>query len=264
MTNPADRSLVFVGAGRMGSALIARMTKVARIYYIDPGVEALAGTTRLTTFKSVGDLEDLAGVIIATKPAIVKETIKHIEQHLPEDAFLLSIAAGVTVSSMREYASAKRSLIRLMPNLPVLLGSGVLVFASDRKLDRELLAFLEVLFRHTGQSFWLDSDELFDVVTALSGSGPAYFFRMAEAMALAAESMGFSRKLALGMAQATLAGAGALCAQGTASLSDLRATVTSPNGTTAAALDVLQECGVDDLVMGAMSAAARRSAELSN
>jgi pyrroline-5-carboxylate reductase len=256
-------AMLFVGAGKMGGALIRALSPTVSIHYVDPAVPMLRGAVRLERVEAAAAVAPLEAVVLATKPALVVEMTRTLDRILPAAVPFVSIAAGIPLARLGSCSGPVRPIVRLMPNLPAQVGHGALVFAREAGLDDRIAADLERIFAPAGRSFWLTGDRLFDAVTALSGSGPAYFFRVAEAMARGGEALGLPGELALAMAQATLAGAGALCGQPSTTLAGLRAAVTSPNGTTHAALEALEQGGLEALVRRAMQAAAQRSIDLS-
>ena len=209
--------------------------------------------------------ERLRMAILAVKPQIANLTMLQLASRLPPSVPVVSVMAGVTLASMSEILGNDRPLVRVMPNTPALIQEGFSVACANDLLDaddRELLTFiLEGLGRHA----FITDESLMDAVTAVSGSGPAYLFLLAEAMFAAAVKQGLPVELAQDMIKQTLKGAGILADISGASFAKLRENVTSPGGTTHAALEVFnQNAEFHDLVAAAINAAARRSHELGN
>ncbi|MEE4351096.1 MAG: pyrroline-5-carboxylate reductase [Pacificimonas sp.] len=259
-------TLWLIGAGNMGGALLSRWagSGVAdRIVVIDPGAPDVPdGVALVADFAAVGDaVPDL--VVLAVKPHLAGDALAELPEAVRGAAALVSVLAGTTISSLSERVPGM-TVIRAMPNTPVAVGKGATgLFGSN--LEAELRSRLEALFAPTGVVVWLEEEAQFDALTALSGSGPAYVFRMTEALAAAGEAAGLPEDLARTLAEATVSGAGALMESDERSAADLRRAVTSPNGTTQAGLEALDEDpGLPALVRNAVRAAAARSRELAS
>jgi pyrroline-5-carboxylate reductase len=181
------------------------------------------------------------------------------------DALFLSIAAGKTLATFSEALGADAAIVRAMPNTPAAIGKGITVCVAGGTASEAQRDLCTALLESVGTVAWIDNERLMDAVTALSGSGPAYVFYLIECMAAAGQAVGLPPELADMLARQTVAGAGALVeASETESTATLRRNVTSPNGTTEAALNVLMgENGLAPLLRHAIEAAARRSKELS-
>jgi len=248
--------IVIIGCGRMGGAFARAWRGAHRVLAFDPaatlpeGVEALAG---------LDAIPPQAIVLLAVKPQLLPDAAPALRAQLGDGHVVVSIAAGITLATLRTLLGTAPALVRAMPNTPVAVGKGMTAAVAEGTLDPASVATLETLFGETGAFLWLDAEDQLDAVTAISGSGPAYFFRFAEALAAAGAAQGLPEPVAYELARATLAGAGALAGPGTV-LAQLRTEVTSPGGTTAAALGVLE--GVDPLASGAVGAAIRRAGEL--
>ena len=203
----------------------------------------------------------IAACVVAMKPQVLKTEAAALAGIASRGALMISIAAGTTIAAMATAWGRKARIVRAMPNTPGAIGAGITglfaprgVTAADRRLAASLLAAL-------GQTLWLSKEGLIDSVTAVSGSGPAYLFLMVEALAQASMAEGLPRALAEQFARATVVGAGALLAADKAPASALREAVTSPGGTTAAALAVLMP-QLPDLMKRAVHAARKRAEEL--
>ena len=260
--------LVLLGAGKMGFAMLegwlARGLKPKQIIVLEPhpsrAVNAL--TRRGIKLNPKGKVVTATAVVIAVKPQSAPEAVPMLAPHVGKGTLVLSIMAGRTMEFL-ERSLPGSAIVRAMPNTPAAIGRGISVAigngkisASQRKLAGELLAAI-------GKVEWAREESLMDAVTALSGSGPAYVFLLAEAMANAGIAAGLPPALATRLAQDTVAGSGELMHRSTVGAEILRQNVTSPGGTTAAALEVLMgPGGFDELLTRAIAAATRRSREL--
>ncbi|QXQ04771.1 pyrroline-5-carboxylate reductase [Sphingosinicellaceae bacterium] len=250
-------SLWLLGCGNMGGALLHRwmaggMTGIA---VIDPNPRALPDGIAAGAEPPAGEGPDI--LVVAVKPQLLAAAAAPVAARLKPDTLVVSIMAGVGLAAVSA-AFGGRCVVRTMPNTPARIGHGVTALYST---GAEGQAEAEALMAAAGECVWLDDEAQFDAVTAVSGSGPAYVFAFIEALAAAGRAAGLPATLADALALRTVAGAGALAALRDATPSELRIAVTSPGGTTAAGLGVLQpELGA--LVAGTVAAAARRSREL--
>jgi pyrroline-5-carboxylate reductase len=263
--------LVLVGAGKMGGALLDGWlrsgldpTKLAVVEpKISPQISALAGRgVRLNP--DIGRLSDVAAIVIAVKPQTAAEALPAIAPMIGASTIVISIMAGRTLQFLAGSLKQARALIRAMPNLPASIGHGITVAvardagAAQRDLAHRLLSA-------TGTVEWVADEGLIDAVTAVSGSGPAYVFLLAEALAQAGAACGLPLDLAEKLARETVAGAGELLHRSGLDAAELRESVTSPGGTTAAALEVLMgQNGVAPLMKKAVAAATARSRKLAD
>ena len=260
------RGLVLLGCGKMGGAMLTGWLDggldPAAVWVIDPvpsdmvlasGVHVNAGMPKAP-----------AVIVIAVKPQMMGDALTQVTAAGNGETLFLSIAAGTTVSVFETAFGAETPIVRAMPNTPAAIGQGISALVGNAKVDDAKLTLAEELLAAVGQTVRLDSEADMDAVTAVSGSGPAYVFHLIETLAAAGEAEGLSSDLALRLAQATVAGAGALAEASDESPSQLRINVTSPNGTTQAALEVLMDeaSGFPPLLMRAVKAAAGRSREL--
>ena len=239
--------ILLVGCGNMGSSLIRGWLKYGwsknDIEVIDPS----------ETAKSLGDS---LGVRVAKKPsaelqadiivfAVKPQSLDHIlpdyKKFVSSDRVFLSIAAGKSIEFYETLLGKEAAIVRGMPNTPAAIRQGITVLVSNRKVKPNQRAASEVLMKAVGRVTWLDNEELMNAVTAVSGSGPAYVFLIIEALSEAGIEIGLHKDLAEELALMTVAGAGALAVSSDKSPAELRRRVTSPGGTTEAALDVLME-----------------------
>ncbi len=201
-------------------------------------------------------------VLMAIKPQSFAAIGPEAALCLPKNCVVISIMAGITLDRLQE-AFPNQRCVRAMPNTPASIGKGITGFVCDDALTKMQKKHVQKLLSAVGEAIEIENENMIDMVTAVSGSGPAYFFHMVEALAAAGTSMGLPEDQAIKFAHQTLIGAGALLEQSGKSASDLRRAVTSPNGTTQAALDVLMsEQGLPHILRDAVSAAYRRSQEL--
>lgn len=269
----AERDKIgFIGAGNIASAIIRSATSKGLYAGSDimvinkrnrDRIQALQAECGVSPAKDLREMARFCSVlVIAVKPDQVPEVLDGLAGALDGDHLLVSVAAGVTLGYIEAAAGAEVPVIRAMPNTPALVGEGVVALSAGGRvtpLEREKA---EKILGGTGKVYWVD-ESLLDVITALSGSGPAYFYALAAEMAAAAGKMGLDPELAEGLARQTLVGAGHLLKTSRAGLGDLMKQVTSPNGTTAAALKAFEDRRLDLVVEEAMAKAAARSREIS-
>ncbi len=264
-------SLVLVGAGKMGGAMLAgwleRGLAGERVTMVDPaaGEETRALAAR-TGAKLVADLAEAprhpAVMVIAVKPQSMDKVLPAAAAVVGPRTVVISVAAGTRLSRLEADLGAG-PLVRVMPNTPAQVGMGMSVCVGNAAVGEAERAIVQDLMDAVGRTAWIGDEALMDAVTAVSGSGPAYVFLVAEVLAKAARAAGLPEDLAHLLARQTVAGAGALLAASPEDPAVLRRNVTSPGGTTAAALEVLMAAdGVEPLFLRAVEAAARRSREL--
>lgn len=250
----------------MGGALLRGWSAagIGPVAVIDPNVGEIAGAQKLGGYDEVAGLEGPLAVVAAVKPPLVVETLRAIRSAFRADSMVLSIAAGVTLNQMRAAIGEAPALVRTMPNTPAAIGKGVVAAISDRALRPDARRTADRLLGAAGEVVWLEGEDQIDAVTAVSGSGPAYFFRFTEALAEAGHRLGLPDALAARLAARTFTGAAALLEATGRDPGELRAEVTSPNGTTAAALARFDDGDrLQALVDEAAEACARRSKEMS-
>lgn len=217
-----------------------------------------------TTKDNVEVVKGADVVVLAVKPQVMKSVVIGLAPHLLDrPILLLSIAAGIKTGALAGWLGALLPIIRAMPNTPALLGSGATALYANDCAGHAHRETAETVLRSVGLTVWLDDESFMDVVTALSGSGPAYFFVLMELMERAAIDLGLPAEQARVLTVQTAFGAAKMALELSADAAALRAQVSSPGGTTEQALRVLQEGRLDDLVRRAMAAAIERSTELS-
>ena len=259
-------SIVLAGAGKMGGAMlsgwIAQGVDPSKIIVIEPspsdeirGFEAQG--IRLNP-KTTGDA---AVLIVAVKPQMFPQAAAQLKTFAAPSTLVMSIMAGIPIAAIAQACGGK--VVRAMPNTPAAIGRGVTVAIAAKDVTQQQRVIADALLRATGLVEWIDDEALMDAVTAVSGSGPAYVFLLAEELARAGVAAGLSPELATKLARETIAGAGELLHRSDLESAVLRQNVTSPGGTTAAALAVLMgDDGFAPLLTRAVAAAAKRSKEL--
>jgi pyrroline-5-carboxylate reductase len=270
---PAISALLLVGCGQMGGALLRgwRARHLAQRYLIvepGPGAEPFAGHPDVTLAPGADRLPpDLppSVVVFAVKPQVMAEVLPAYRRFAAGGTLFLSIAAGKTLGFLARQLGAAASVVRAMPNTPAAIGRGIAVACASGAVAAAQRALAERLLGAVGEVAWVEDEALLDAVTAVSGSGPAYVFLLIECLAKAGIAAGLPEDLALRLARATVAGSGELARLSSEPVARLRESVTSPGGTTRAALDVLMAPdGLEPLMIRAVLAAARRSRELAD
>ena len=259
------RGLVLLGCGKMGSAMLegwlAQGVPPGAVWVIDPHPSDWVGATGVHLNADLPT--DPAIVLIAVKPQMMGAALPAL-QALGAGPLYLTVAAGTTIATYEAALGAGIRLVRAMPNTPAAVGRGITAICGNAHARPADLALAEALLSAVGQVVRLEGEHQMDAVTAVSGSGPAYVFHLIEALAAAGEAEGLAPDLAMQLARATVTGAGELAHRAPETAAQLRINVTSPGGTTAAALAVLMdaEAGFPALLQRAVKAAADRGREL--
>lgn len=261
-----SRGLVLLGCGKMGSAMLEGWLRTglpaSSIWVMDPNPWEWIRSTGVHL--NAGLPASPAIVLIAVKPQMMGAALPQIAAMGGGNTLVLSIAAGTTIASYEKVFGAKTPIIRAMPNTPAAIGKGITAITGNARATEAHMALAEGLLAAIGQVVRLEGEHQMDAVTAVSGSGPAYVFHLIETLAAAGVAEGLPPDLSMQLAKATVAGAGALAEQAQEDPSQLRINVTSPAGTTAAALGVLMDeaTGFPALLKRAVKAAADRGREL--
>ncbi len=260
-------NIVFIGAGNMAGSIIGGLVEQgvapSTIFATDHNSETLAALCARTGVQSRSSnpaATDVADVLVlAVKPQVMKAVCMELAPHLREGTLVISIAAGIPCASLAQWLGAKTALVRCMPNTPALVQMGASgLYASDHVSDAQK-AQAETVLKAVGTVHWVDTEALIDAVTAVSGSGPAYFFLMLEAMVDAATQQGLDADTAKALAVQTAAGAAKLAGQSELDLTHLRRNVTSPGGTTEQAILSFEANGFRQTVAKAMAACHHRA-----
>lgn len=272
MTIALDGPLLLVGAGKMGGAMLTgwlgRGLDPGLVIAVDPappdeikpllrahGIRLEAAAPQLARPPSV--------ILMAVKPQVMDVVFPPLAKLAGPATVVISIAAGRTIASFEHHLAPGIAVIRTMPNTPAAIGRGITVGTGNRHAGKAARDVCEMLLSAVGEVGWVEDEALIDAVTAVSGSGPAYVFLLAECLAAAGVEAGLEPALAMRLARATVSGSGELLWQSDLDAATLRKNVTSPGGTTAAALDVLMaKDGLQPLMTKAVLAAARRGREL--
>lgn len=268
----ADKPLVLLGCGNMGRAMMKGWLKAGlnsdALFIIDPVYSHAAedGVSENQCFASASEL-DLAGfagtIVLALKPQIMAKAAPDAEHLLGADTMVMSVAAGIRIDGIAKMLPGAKTIVRAMPNTPAAIGAGMTGLYSNA-LNDDQKAIIEALMASTGKILWVAGEQDIDMVTAVSGSGPAYVFHMVEALAAAGEEAGLSALDAELLARQTIVGAAQLLAKDAdVSAASLREQVTSPGGTTAAGLsEMMATPSLTDMMTRVVQAAKARSEEL--
>ncbi len=261
-------TILLAGAGKMGGAMLsgwlARGLDATHVVVIEPhpsdDIRALI-SKGIRLNPSPGDLGSVATLVVALKPQTFRDAGPGLKAFAGSSTLVLSIMAGTPIAAIEQACGG--SVVRAMPNTPAAIGRGITVAVAAKQVSAAQRATADALLRATGSVQWIDDEALMDAVTAVSGSGPAYVFLLAEELARAGVAAGLPAALAETLARETVAGSGELLHRSDFSAATLRQNVTSPGGTTAAALGVLMgPDGLQQIMTRAVAEATRRSREL--
>lgn len=264
--------IAFVGAGNMASSMIGGLIESGhpadRISAADPypaSLERLRASAPVAVFSDNNSAVANADIIIlAVKPQVMAEATASIAATVQADrSLVLSIAAGVTIASMQARLGPDAAIVRCMPNTPALLGCGASGLFANSNTTPPQREFAQQVLSAVGMTCWVETEPELDAITALSGSGPAYFFLLTEAMIDAGIALGLHRETATALARQTALGAARMALESDADLVELRRRVTSPGGTTERAIQSFEADGLREVVARAMRAAADRALEMS-
>ena len=263
----------FIGGGNMASSIIGGLVAsgidAGNIWVSDPNSDSLAALGKIAPVRTLNDNAELIAnvdvVVLAVKPQIMKTVCQPLADSLQKhQPLFISIAAGISCAALSDWLGDKIAIVRCMPNTPALLRCGATgLFANDRVKAWQRDQAQQILSA-VGIARWVDSEEQLDAVTALSGSGPAYFFLVMEVMAELGETMGLGPDLARDLTLQTALGAAKMAVDSDVPPAELRRRVTSPNGTTERAIAIFQQGGLHALFEQALKGAQQRSAELAS
>lgn len=261
--------IAFIGAGNMATSLIGGLlragTPARDIVAADPVAEQRAKITELGVRAATDNGEavrDANIVVLAVKPQVMKSVVVGLANSMPKGALVISIAAGITTASIAAWCGASRSIVRCMPNTPALYGAGITALYANEHTVAQQRRAAQLVLGAAGAVIWVEDEADLDAVTAVSGSGPAYFFLLMEAMTSAAMQLGLDHAVAAELTLATAHGAAVMARETRIDPAQLRRNVTSPGGTTEAALTALQAARVREAFVEAIVRAAARSREL--
>lgn len=268
--NTALKRLGFIGAGNMATALVKGLITSGRydshrLMASDKDREMLQKISEQFGIKGYASNRDLVReghiIVLAVKPQSMTEVLEDVKEDIRDDHFIISIAAGIPLKMIHSIIRRDIPLIRVMPNTPALIQKGISALAPGKRATSEHMEIARGIFDAVGETV-IVKEEMMDAVTAVSGSGPGYFFRIMECFVKAGEELGFDTETALLLVIQTVLGAAQLASESEKSLSELREMVTSPGGTTEAALAVFEKKGLEGLIRGAVKAACDRGVEL--
>jgi pyrroline-5-carboxylate reductase len=269
LATAGSRGIVLLGCGRMGGALLegwlSRGLALEAIHVIEPAPsERLRGLARRGLHLGDALPKAPSALVLAVKPQVMAEALAGVALPCAPDTLVLTVAAGTPIAAYERVFGPRAAIVRAMPNTPAAVGRGITALVGNMAAGPEAMALAEALMLAVGDVVTLQDEAQMDAVTALSGSGPAYVFHLIEALAEAGIAEGLAPDLSMRLARATVGGAGELARQAPEPASELRRNVTSPGGTTAAALEVLMDpqTGLGVLMRRAVAAAAARSREL--
>lgn len=261
--------ITFIGAGNMAASLIGGLcqqgVQASQISASDPSAAQLEALHAQHAIKTYTDNSLAVGnadiIVLAVKPQNMRQVCEQLAPFLSEQQLIISIAAGITSHSLSQWL-AVNSIVRCMPNTPSLIQQGVSGLYATEQVSAVQREQAQHLLSAVGLVVWLDNEQLIDAVTAVSGSGPAYFFLLIEAMTAAGVKLGLPADTAALLAKHTAQGASTMACQSSLDAAQLRQQVTSPNGTTEAAIQAFQTGGFTELVDNAVRSAATRSKQL--
>lgn len=266
--------VLLIGCGKMGSAMLSgwlnQGLNIGSVHIVDPFLDPIKNAFSMLPTDALHETVDRlphkiapSFVIMAVKPQMMDDALNALKSFDLSTSVILSVAAGKTIDYFAKHLGNDQPIIRAMPNTPAAISKGITVCTANRDVSDEQKDISTTLLETVSTVEWINDESLMDAVTALSGSGPAYVFYMVEAMAAAGEAIGLPADLSNKLARETVSGAGALLDASDESASRLRENVTSPGGTTAAALDVLMaDDGIVKIMRRAMQQAKIRSKEL--
>ncbi len=264
--------IAFIGCGNMAKSLIGGLLandfNVHDIIASDPNIEqrkSLSDELKIHTVATNNEVVEIANVVIlAVKPQVMKQVVSELADAIKQkDKLIISIAAGIRLESLESWLQSREAIVRVMPNTPALIQAGIAGMYASAKTNDEQKRLAKYIMSSVGSAVWLKDEKQIDSVTALSGSGPAYFFYFMEAMENAALELGLSSEIARKLTLETALGAAKMAVSSTQTPAELRQNVTSPGGTTEQAITIFQNEKLDEIVKQAMQAAKQRSIELS-
>jgi pyrroline-5-carboxylate reductase len=265
-------NIAFIGCGNMSRSLIggliANGVKTERLLATDPDAGQRQNITQQFGIRTLADNNEAVAnadvIVLAVKPQVMHKVVSDLAEAIQDrPRLVISIAAGIRLDALTEWLGKPGAVVRVMPNTPALIQAGAAALFANKQTTDVQKNTAEAMMRSVGTAIWVDSEELMDTVTALSGSGPAYYFYFMEAMEKAAVSMGLNNEQARLLTIETALGAAKMALLSDSDLAELRQQVTSPGGTTEQALNVFKEGKLEELVYAAMNAAKQRSEELS-
>jgi pyrroline-5-carboxylate reductase len=264
-------SIAFIGAGNMAKAIITGLVesgypaeKIIATNRTIEKLQLLSSNLNIKTSLSNAEAASKADVIIlAVKPTVVTAVCEEMAEQIDKQ-LIISVAAGITIKLIKKHLRTNNAVVRAMPNTPCLLSKGTIGIFAEQNVESTQRDFIDNLFSHIGEIVWIDTEDKINIVTALSGSGPAYYFYLTEALVKAGVNLGLGEEISSKLVNQTALGAiSMLNSKPLQSATSLREAVTSPNGTTAAALTVFDESNLMDIISSAIENATNRGIEMS-
>lgn len=260
----------FIGGGNMATALISRLFasrhSIDRVQVADPGATAreyLQKRWPVTCYEHAADaIQGMDAIVLAVKPQVLPAVLEEIGDLVTDQQLIISIVAGIPTSQIAAHLRANPPIVRTMPNTPALIGLGITGMYARVNCNLAQRELTQNLMESAGEVVWLDKESLLDVVTAVSGSGPAYFFYLIESLRNAGTRLGLPAEVAAKLALHTAHGASAMAVQSDVDVVELRQRVTTKGGTTEAAMEQLRTGHFEQLIDSAITAATRRGQEL--
>jgi pyrroline-5-carboxylate reductase len=264
--------IVFIGGGNMASSLIggllAEDARAENLFVVDPDqgkLDDLNARYKINVATDNAAFTAQADVLVlAVKPQVMKEVVSGVAPNIKGEPLIISVAAGIRESDLAQWLGGKHAIVRSMPNTPALVQSGATALYANRQVSEDQRDLAESIMRAVGLALWVDNESQMDAVTALSGSGPAYFFLVMEVMERAAAELGLPKEMTHLLTLQTAFGAAKMALESDEQMADLRKRVTSPGGTTEQAINTLQAGGIEKLFADALNAASDRSKELAD
>jgi len=273
MVDGMKGTFLLVGAGKMGGAMLSGWLEdgldPGQVLVQDPSppqemADLLAkyAISSASSFETLPEPPDV--VLLAVKPQVMDNVLPSVAPHVGLDTLVISVAAGRSIASLRKHLPNDAAIVRAMPNTPASVGRGITGAFATTEVTADQRVLCTNLLSAIGKVVWVDDEPSIDAVTGVSGSGPAYVFHLVEALAAAGEKQGLAPDVAMELARTTVTGAGELLHRSDLPASTLRENVTSPGGTTAAALEVLMDDGhgFPPLLAAAVKAARKRAEDL--
>jgi pyrroline-5-carboxylate reductase len=262
----------FIGGGNMATALISSLFasrhSIDRVQVADPGAAAreyLQKRWPVTCYERAADaIMGMDAIVLAVKPQVLPDVLEEIQDIVTDQQLIISIVAGIPTSQIAAQLKSNPPIVRTMPNTPALIGLGITGMYARINCNLAQRELTQNLMESAGEVVWLDKESLLDVVTAVSGSGPAYFYYLIECLRKAGTRLGLPPEVAAKLALHTAHGASVMAVQSEADVSELRQRVTTKGGTTEAAMEQLNAGHFEQLLDSAITAATRRGQELAN
>ena len=264
-------NIAFIGGGNMASCIIGGMLangfSAQQILVSDPGEQARTNIQETYGIAATADnhaaVADADIIILAVKPQVMGAVVTDLARSLSSSSAVVSIAAGIQIADLQTWLGASQAIVRAMPNTPAMVRCGAAGLFANPFINSQQKKSIETIFNAVGIACWVDSEAQIDAVTAVSGSGPAYFFLVMEVMQKIGEELGLSEQTARQLTIQTALGAAQMASTGSLNTTQLRQQVTSPGGTTHAAIETFNSGGIEDSFRQAMKAALTRAEQMS-